>query len=750
MDIGRLDMKQNQLFQLSLLSATLLAVFGSVQADEIDQLTKPEASITVKAGAWDNERHQLGIYDGQRDNDIYGSVDLDVANRDDATGTWMTLTGRNIGLSTGEIRGEYLRQGDIGFSIEQSRLTRDNPLTFTTGLQGIGSSTQIQSGATGTPPAASNVLPTRLVTLGTQRDLTQIGFYKSLLSNLDTRITFKHEAKSGTRHWGRGGEPAFAVEPIDSTTNQLDATLNFSGERLQVSGGYSGSWYKNDHKLVSIITNGATVANPVNNSPTYLSLPLDNQAHQVFVNGGYSFTPTTRATFKYEFSEATQDEAFPTNSVPNMPLVAGIPSSLDGKIETTLAQAGITTRFTSNWSGLVNVRYHDVNDKTPVFRVVQGTAATGNCVTSLPTGGNGGTPNNTCTENTPFSYETITSKAESTYRLPKGYNLTGGVEHRNQKRNIPLGEIATALGTGANVGVLGSDVQRVVPLRSEIEETTWRLDLRKALSDTINGSISYLVTERDGSAYVSAAGSPGGAPSDLINPIHLADRERQKLRLATDWSPAEAISVQFVAERAFDDYHETVGRPFGLLDGDSSLYSVDASYNINDNWSINTWFAYDHTKANQVLRNALDNTILRSNLSDAGQTLGLGLKGSPVSKVKVGTDIQLTRTTSEYLQNLRTSGASRPTSRLPEIENNVLAIKLFAEYALDRQNAVRFDLIHERWKTNDWTWQFRDGSPFVYTGSGNSAATFTDGTVVNSAAVQDATYAGIRYTYNFR
>lgn len=720
-------MKLNQTFQLSLLSATLLAVFGNVQADEIDQLTKPESSVSLKVGVWDHERHQRGIYDDQRENRLFVAGDLDFITRDDATGTWMTLSGRDLGLNTGEIRGEFLRQGDIGLSIEQSRLTRDNPLTFTTGLQGIGSSTQVQSGA------GANALPAGRVSIGTQRDLTQIGFYKNLMSDLDTKISFKHEIKSGNRLWGRGGEAAFAVEPIDSTTDQLEATLNFSGEKLQVTGGYAASWYRNKHDLVSIITNGVAVANPVNNSPTYLSLPLDNESQQIFVNGGYNFTPTTRGTFKVEFAEATQDENFPTNSVANMPLVAGIPSNLSGKVETTLAQAGVTTRFTPNWSGLVNLRYHDVNDKTPVFRVVQGTAAAGVvCVTAPP----GGT--NTCNETTPFSYETTTAKAETTYRLPDGYSLTGGVEQREQKRSIPVGELATA---GAQAG---SDPQRVVPLRAELEELTWRLEARRSLSETLTGSVSYLFSEREGSDYVSARGGPGGVFSDLISPIHLTDRERQKIRLATDWSPAEVLSVQVVAELAEDDYQTTANRPYGLIDGEASLFSIDATYKINDNWSLNTWLAFDRTEANQANRRDSDNSVMRSNLVDEGESFGLGVKGSPVSKLTVGSDLQLTRTTSRQPQ-LLTSAAGAPvaTSQLPEIENKLLLVKLFAEYAVDRQNAVRFDLIHERWNTNDWTWQFRDGSPFVY-------GTTTDGTIVTADPVQEATFAGVRYTYSFQ
>lgn len=726
-------MKLNQTFQLSLLSATMFAVFGNVHADEIDQLTKPDASISVNVGAWDHERHQRGIYDDQRENRLFGSLDLDLVTRDEATGTWMSLTGRELGLNTGEIRGEYLRQGDIGLSIEQSRLTRDNPLTFTTGLRGIGSSTQVQSGA------GANALPARQVSIGTQRDLTQVGFYKNLMSDLDTRISFKHEVKSGNRLWGRGGEPAFAVEPIDSTTDQLEGTLNFSGEKFQVSGGYSASWYRNKHDLVSIITNGVAVANPVNNSPTFLSLPLDNESQQLFVNGGYNFTPTTRGTFKVEYAEATQDENFPTSAVPNMPLVAGIPSNLSGKIETTLAQAGVTTRFTPNWSGLVNLRYHDVNDKTPVFRVVQGTAAAGvNCVTAPPAGAN------TCNENTPFSYETTTAKAETTYRLPANLSLTGGVEQRNQKRSIPIGEVATA---GAQAG---SDPQRVVPLRSELEELTWRIEARRSLSETLNGSASYLFSEREGSDYVSARGGPGGTFSDLISPIHLADRERQKIRLATDWTPAEALSVQVVAELSDDEYQTTAARPFGISDGEASLFSIDATYKISDNWSVNAWLAFDRTEANQANRRDSDGSVMRSNLVDEGESLGLGIKGSPVSKLTVGSDVQLTRTTSTYPQVLTSpAGVTGTASLLPEIENKLLVVKLFAEYAVDRQNSLRFDLIHERWNTNDWTWQFRNGSPFIYTGSG-AGATATDGTLVTADPIQEATFAGIRYTYSFR
>ena len=139
------------------------------------------------------------------------------------------------------MRGEWSRQGNFGAFVEYNRIPRDNPYTFNTGLRGIGTNRLIVSGT-----GAANVLPFSQVELGTHRDLAQLGLFKNLLPGLDFKVSFKNEDKDGTRQWGRGGAPEFAVEPIDSTTRQLEALLEYKNERLQLSGGYYGSWYENN------------------------------------------------------------------------------------------------------------------------------------------------------------------------------------------------------------------------------------------------------------------------------------------------------------------------------------------------------------------------------------------------------------------------------------------------------------------------------------------------------------------------
>lgn len=727
-----------RIFRLTAVSAALLAAYGAVQAadepvqadeavqaaepvqadeeadEEITQLTEPESSVSLGVGNWTSDRPHEGLFDGMRDSGAYGLLDADIVKRDDETGTWYTLKGRNLGLDSRELKAEWLRQGKIGLSLEYSRIPRDNPFRINTGLQGIGTTSQTVSGA------GASAFPLRDVTLGTTRDLTQLGIYKNLIPGLDFNISFKNEEKSGTRQWGRGSAAEFAVEPIDSTTQQLEMTLSYAGEQLQLSGGYYGSMYDPAYGTVNIITNGLAET-----TRTFLSQPLDNQAHQLFLDGGYNFTSATRGTFKLAYTRATQDQHLPTKDIPGVASLAGSPTSLDGELNTTLVQLGLSSRPIKNLSLVANVRFHDVQDETPVRRFVQTNAACG--------------PGQ-CVDNTPFSYTTLTGKLEGTYRLPAGYSLTGGVEQRYQDRTVP---VANANGAG------GTDTQRVVPMRAEVDEITARLELRRSLSETINGSVAFLRSERDGSDFVSAAAGAGGTQSNLINPTHIADRDRNKVRLGLDWAPLENLSFQFGYEDARDKYRYDAARPYGLLDGSAQLYSVDGNYVVNDNWQVTAWYSHDRTEAFQLGWRAANAggtggvTDKESRLKDIGHSVGVGLSGSASANLRLGADVQWTRTVSEYNQTLMTSGTTSGLTNLPDLTNTLTRAGLFGEYALRKNSDVRVDLVYERWQTDDWTWQFGGGTPFTY-------GVTTDGTTVNAKPTQESVFVGVRYVYKFQ
>ncbi len=682
-------------FRLTALAAALMLAFGPACADdaEVAALTTPDSSVSVGIGNWSKDRPQQGVYDGMRDSDTYGLFDFDIRKRDNATGTWLGLKARNLGLDNREIKGEWLRQGDIGGSIEYSRIVRDAPYTVNTGLQGIGTTTQTVGNVT--PGAGRNVQ------LGTQRDRITATFVKHFGTNLKLNASFRNEEKEGTRHYGRGGSAEFLVEPVDSTTRLLETTLSYTSDKLQLSGGYFGSSYSTN---VRLITSAGTIAN--GGSTTFFSSqPLDNMAHELFLNGGYNFSATTRGTFKLSYSVATQNERLPTADVPGLP-AAGAPAYLDGKLETTLVEFGLTAKPLPKLSVLANLRYRDFSDKTPVQQFVFG-----------------GTP----MFYTPFSYRNTVGKLEGTYRLNGGYSVLGGIEYNAQDRTTPT-----------PAGVIR------VPFVRQLDNASYRAQIRKSMSETVNGTLAYVHEDRKGKGYFAS----GEVEENLIHPLHIADRKRDKVRGMLDWLPTEKLNLQFAVESSTDKYgNGPNGNPLGIQKGTGSLFSADASYQIREDWQLRGWISQDQSQADEITIGNGGGTQRKVNmLRETGTSFGIGLNGKVSDKMKIGGDIEQFRNINKYNQTL-SGGATQTAGTIttPDITSTLMKIKLFATYAMRKNTELRFDLVHEKWSTDDWTWNMfptTGVTPWAY-------GSTTDGTTVIASPKQESTFVGVRLKYKF-
>jgi MtrB/PioB family decaheme-associated outer membrane protein len=707
--------KMKQAFKMTALAAALLAAYGPALADgPVNYLygsvpaEGPERSwISYGFGNWSNNRPQTGIYDGMRDDGTYLLLDADMVKLDEATGTWLGLKARYLGLDDREVKLDWQRQGRTGFSLEYSRIPRDYAFTYNTGLRGIG----------GTPQTVANIAPgTGLdVDLGTVRDRVTAKFFQNLGVGLNFNVSFRNETKEGTRPWGRGGSAEFMVEPIDSTIRILDAALNYSRGGFQLSGGYYGTSYNNQFTLNTSV---GTVINSGSNI-FYTSLPLDNQSHELYLNGGYNFTRTTRGTFKASYSQATQNEHLPTADVAGVASPRA-PTNLDGKLVTTLAELGLTSKPMPKLSIVANLRYRDFDDQTPVQGIVFNAA---------------GTPT---VFNTPFSYTNTIGKLEATYLLPQAFSLLGGVEYNAQDRTVP------------NVGTLW------VPFRANLDEWTYRLRLNKSMSETVNGSLSYQYSDRDGGNY-TLPNTAGEAGEDRINPMNIADRKRDKWKALVDWSPVDRLAFQFVIEDAKDDY----GGPnsYGLQEGTFRLYAIDASYQVNSAFQVHAWYSYDKSEATETTPTNITGGVINgtkyNDLTEEGNSFGVGVKGKVSSNLRMGGNVEQFRSVNKYNQSF--TGATLPTNlvQTPDITNKLLRVKLYAQYAVQKNAELGVNLIRELWHTNDWSWNmFPAGggtTPWVYCGANCTSpfATATDGTTVTANPGQNSTFAGVRYTYRF-
>lgn len=688
-----------------LISTMLTIGFASATyGDAFDALkdqSKPKSTINMGAGYLFNDNARFGQYNGLNNDGAFGIFNMDIRHRNDETGTWLKLFGRNLGLQNRDVRFEHNKQGHWGYFIEYSATPRHESFTANTSVSGIGS-TDPQIPTTNTPGDPAH--------LKTERHSISFGMNRFLPGNLEFQLHFRNEEKDGDRIFGRGnrlGAPSpravggfeFIPEPINSTIRQFGASLDYLGKDLQLSGGYYGTMYANKNSLLE--PNGGSAVGGIYapNNFTPMTLAPDNQSHQAFLSGGYSFSPTIRATFKTAYTRATQTDSFS----PTLFSAPGIPSHLGGRIDTYLAQAGLTARPLPKLSINTNFRFEDRDDKTPV--VFYNPMATlldlnGNTWSGL---------------NNPRSFRTITGKFEASYALPKDFRLIGGIDYDHTERS----------GFASNTSH-----------RNRTDEISSRIELRRSLSDTITGTLSYIHSERFGSQFLTNTTGTGDPFFNLIAPSNLADRSRDKVRLMANWEPLDALSIQVAIDESLDNYGHRDGSNLGLRKGSARNYSVDATYTFSENWQATAWFSRNETQIDQASRNPITDQGVReiwsAKLQDYGTSVGFDVNGKLTDKIDTGASFLY----SDFVNKFKQHVVLQPqVNVVPNLSTQYSSLRLYARYEIRKNLALRLDYILDHFKTNEWTW---------------GRWTYTDGTKFTQDNNQLVNFAFVSATYNWQ
>lgn len=739
-------------FRRTLLAAAMLAVFAPAwaQDDAVAQLAKPDTgSVSVGPGyitGDPKDRSLFTQYNGLHEHDWNLMLDFDYIVRDEATGTWTIVQGKDLGLDTREARFLYGPQGRWQVFGEYWELTRYYPRTINTSVQGIGS-TNLGISLLPTPGTGSDV------DLKTKRKRLNVGGQTWFGKNLMLEATFTTEDKDGARLWGRGftcpsgaaptpvctalasGANQWALlmtpEPISSNTKQVEVKLNWIGDKFNVVGGYYGSFYNNDYaSLTDTITGNLNNGLGVPMTPALtpglrnilqlpMALPPDNQAHQFNIDGAYSFTNTTRANLKYAYTHATQTQSFSQGGFDAPPPGR---SDLGGRMDTNLVQGAINSRPWSKLALLANVRWEDKKDKTPIdLYNIEGT--------NRWTNGHN-------------SDERLTGKAEATYAFGYGIRGTAGLDYESIDRDqfVPTDQVA---------GLSG--------IRQKTYERGWHLAATKTMADDITGVITYTHTDRHGSSWLKPASgaNTGVFPADpdctssgantciysrtAIFPFIFEDRKRDKVRALLDWSPMEKLSVQLSGDYGKDNYSAPTEK--GLDHTRLELYGVDVSYRINDTTRLSAYYTYSE----QTLKVA-HSTGYIADLRDRNDTMGLGITGVLNPRIKWGGDLLWIKDNNQY--NTGLDALATPTNLayfnsglpfIPDATFRDFRIKLYGSYEVQKNGVVSLEVIHDRTKLDEWQWGY-NGIPFLY----------SDNTTVNLKPDQNVTFVSVVYTYRFK
>jgi MtrB/PioB family decaheme-associated outer membrane protein len=697
------------------LALALLAGFGAAQAaDDTGEAQAPVTTAAVSAGVGaasgdSGDRALFGQYNGLRRHGTVGLFGVEYSRFDPATGNVLSIQGTDLLLETRELGLRWKHPGDWKLGADYGELVHHDPLSSSTGPD-----------------------------LRTKRTRLGIAFAKVLGPRLQLDVNLSSENKDGSRLFGVGMSCPSAVapgcgvstgtqvgwgvlmvpEPIDSNHTQVEARLTYAIGELRINGGYYGSFYRN--ALGNLTPNVPSTLNsalgtPLPPSPGLaailgqpLALPPDNQLHQVDVGGVYAFTPATRLNFKVSHSEATQHQGFVAAGFTGAP--AGV-NDLGGRIDTTLVQAALTSRPLPRLSLLAKVRWEDRDDKTPIalYNIEDTSTYT----------------------NRRMPLTRSRGQAQATWRFTSETSGTVGADYESIDRGVFTSSSAAA---------------GISALRQETAETGVRAELRRRMSETLNGSVILSHSRRDGSNWlrdnsgVGVTEVPDSDPSlatAILMPT-LADRRRDQVKLLADWQPLENLSLQFALQSGRDRF--STPSIYGLRDSDMDQLTIDANYALSSRWSLTGFVSH----GSQTLRQARPAGVILD-YDNRSTSLGLGVTGKPVAKLEVGGNFAWIDDRSIYAQTLEpaaNAGAAAllaATGGLPDIVFRQSLWKFYGRYEVDKQSEIRVDLIHQRSHWNDWTWVY-NGVPFTY----------SDGTVVGQQPRQIVTFVAVRYVYRWR
>jgi hypothetical protein len=307
--------------------------------------------------------------------------------------------------------------------------------------------------------------------------------------------------------------------------------------------------------------------------------------------------------------------------------------------------------------------------------------------------------------------------------------------------------------------------------RPVLTETGILAELRKAISMKVNGAVGVEYKQRRGneSDWVTTSGALGNtvvgfdpsAPVTLIDaggnyvlPDMYMDRNRTRLRGNVDWEATEKLSVQTVIEHAQDKYLRSFPVSFtpaqvvpidaGARTITSDSVSLDATYQITDEWKVNGYWTHSRNRWNVNKANLGDDTRNTDN------TVGLRVNGMFKGGWTVGMDILSTRdktTFSNVVATGNTGGAgniagwpdqSLPGNYLPAINYRTDKVNLRGMYSLDNASDVLFRLTYQHFKTDDWQWGY-NGIPFLY----------SDNTTVSQPMSQTLRFVSVSYLIRF-
>ncbi|SEK79839.1 MtrB/PioB family decaheme-associated outer membrane protein [Ectothiorhodospira marina] len=608
---------------------------------------KVKREVRVGLGYLDDDSFRLGRFTGVNEEGWFLDLGFRFEGQDahnSESARYWELEGRNLGLDSRRLSLEAGDQGRYSSFFYYREIPNTLYRDVGTPYRGSGSG-RLRLPAEGGRATAEGFLQGR--DLSTSRQGVGVGGRVNLDSRWRASTAVHYERKEGTiirgvnnNHLWTQERSALVPVPVDYETTRFEADVTYDADELQGRLGYQLSVFsQRDGRSLEVPDATRLDWSDAGDNAGTVSLEPDNQFHQVTGSLGYSFADTGRVGADLALGHMTQDERFVED-------VAGLPASLDGRINTTLVNLRASGRPHPRLNLRAGYRYDDRDNRTDVYEYEI---------------------DNLIRSTRPVSY------TQDRYHLDASYRV-------HDRTHLSL-------------GVVRDENERTFSDRKRTDETAYRIGIRsRALPRTsLNMELGH--AEQRGSQYERQT-----APEELRQ-YYLADRDRRSANLYASFHITDRIQVTPRVQWIDDDYTRS---ELGLQQAERQVWAVDLSWVPTDRITAYGFYAYENTEARQAGREALAFAAprnWRSDRDDESVTLGVGGEYDlRPDRFTLGAEV-LHIETSGRMRTLVEGGGG---GVYPSLESRLTQVSLYGDYKVSENLDFRLRYMVERYQEKDW------------------------------------------------
>ncbi|MGR9014319.1 MAG: MtrB/PioB family decaheme-associated outer membrane protein [Gammaproteobacteria bacterium] len=679
----------------------------SLDAAPVSQTLPPakplySSEIELGGGYSSEESFKFGEYSGLQNRDGFVIGNLHMQQRADpnsnSTDYWK-LDGRNLGLSSRFIRGEYGRQGKGRLFFEYNQTPHYRWDDAKTPFIANGNDLNLPFGWV--PGGNTKALPNlnsslQPVSIATERRKYRSGLNWQFNPQWGANISYFHEKKDGTDITSgifgtTGGNPLAAVlpRPVNQDTDDVNMELNYNNQKSQFGIRYHLSLFDNIDSL--------TWQNPYSLRAPLLtafpdkgriSLEPDNQAHQISLNFGQSFDNTARLTGRFSYGWMLQNQDFlPYTVNPKLNVAIPLPrDSLNAHVNNLLGNLTFTARPLKKTDVKARYTYTERDNQTPINTYTLLRNDSENQDTAVDS--------DLKRNNLPYGYRKHKAQFDLGYRLFTSSKLSAGYDFERVERDY------------AEVAYTHEHTGRIKLTSSPFSFMSSRLQYAHSIRNASDYRDNRLFIESHTQDYLNTLPVDRRFSNNpLLRKFQYADRISDKINGSLSLMPTDKLTLNLSGNYSRDNYDAV----FGLSQQNRLSGTFDMSYALNKNLDLHGFYTQEYflSKQNGFARNTAlaalpplnANSFWGLDNQDDIYTAGAGLNWAIVeNKLDVGVDYIFSRAVTE----LNPNRMSPATVALPSINTDLHSLVFRGDYHLKENLRLRLSYRYESLRTKDF------------------------------------------------